>query len=215
VALVSSGAGPDFRYSIRSLSLLTLGQRELEVVVVVVDHVGQRRKSAVVIEAAFVNLVRIPERTQRSRSIGFVRRTHGLEIVDPDFIGLVQIPSRFREQRRHMALRAGRLAVENLLSIGSGGPVKAAGRSLRRRQGQLIEMERRQFGRDAIIRAGLVTLFGSRRDRVFRRIIKARVEEVALAVHFEIGDWNSNSLPSPTNPSTYDGSHRRAQKPAG
>lgn len=84
--------------------------------VVVLYDIVQRGKSAVMVKSALVNLLRVPERPQRSSAIASVWGPLGLEVVDADLLRLVRVPAGFGEQRRHVASAATPLRVEDLLS---------------------------------------------------------------------------------------------------
>src|SRR5688572_701487 len=66
------------------IALLLVAQLEAEVIVVVAHHVLQGGEAAVVVEAALVDLLRVPEGAQRRRPVAAVRRALGLEIVNAD-----------------------------------------------------------------------------------------------------------------------------------
>src|SRR4051812_41096149 len=98
---------------LREIVLLATRQPQREVLVVVVDHIGERREAAVVIEAALH--VR-PEAAQRRRTVAPVRRARRLEIIDADFLGRVHVPARLGVERRHVTAAAIRLAIEQRLA---------------------------------------------------------------------------------------------------
>src|SRR2546428_14089105 len=85
------------------IDLLRLHQPEPEEAVVVLDNIPQRRKAAVVEEAAF--LVR-PESRKRGGAVHMRRRPVGLKRVDADLAGRMQIVPRLGEERRNVAGRA-------------------------------------------------------------------------------------------------------------
>jgi len=58
----------DFNYSIRWFFFL-LSQLQFEDTIVVVDDVGQGRESVVMVEATFLNLLRIEKRAQGFRAV--------------------------------------------------------------------------------------------------------------------------------------------------
>src|SRR5437660_11779184 len=60
-----------------------------------------------------------------------------------------------------------------------------------RRQGQLIEMQRRELRRDpVVIRVDVRQVAESigGRDRKLRRVVETRVEETAFTMHFQVRD---------------------------
>src|SRR5687768_12075411 len=94
--------------------------------VVVINYLAQRAKAAVMVEAAFVNLLRVEQGSQRRCHIAAGRAAIGLKIVDADLFTLVQVVSRLGKDRRHMAGGALGAAVENCLASCSRIGVKAA-----------------------------------------------------------------------------------------
>ena len=66
-------------------------------IVVVIDYVGERRKSSIVVKAALVDFLRIPKSSQFCCHVSVIRSALGLEIVDPDLLSFVQVPARFRK----------------------------------------------------------------------------------------------------------------------
>src|SRR5262249_49786986 len=123
-------------------------QVQAEYAVVVLDHVEQRREAPVVVEAAL--LVR-PEALERRRAVALVWRALRLEVVDPDLFGGVHVPTGLRVERRHVAARAVRAAPEQLLAARGGRTIEAAARGPRRGERQLVEVKRRELGRDAVL----------------------------------------------------------------
>src|SRR6187551_1322963 len=99
--------------------------------VVVIDHRGQRRKAAIVIEAAFGVC---PQAPQRSRTVTLVRRARSLEIVDAHFLGGMHVPAGLGEQRRYVAPAALRLGAEEGFTALRRRAVVAAARWSRRFQ---------------------------------------------------------------------------------
>ena len=59
-----------------------------------VDDVGQGRESVVMVEATFLNLLRIEKRAQGFRAVTIMGRSLRLEIINPDFLSGVQILTR-------------------------------------------------------------------------------------------------------------------------
>ena len=154
------------------IRLFWVRQTELIEAIEMVHHVQQRGKAAIVEEAALMVFLRIPQRPQRRRPVPVIRRPVRLETVDPDFCGCVLVPARLGEERRHVAARAVRPTVEELLAAGRRGGVEGSRWAPRRRNGQLIEVKGCQLGSDPILRIPLVpqTRFGC--DRELRRIIQ-------------------------------------------
>jgi hypothetical protein len=70
------------------------------VLVVVVNHVRERGKASIMVEAAAH--VREEATQWRSAVLLFARTAVRLKIVDSDFLCAVQVPSRFSEQRRNV-----------------------------------------------------------------------------------------------------------------
>src|SRR2546426_4732164 len=132
------------------IDLLLLHQPEPEEAVVVLDNITQRRKAAVVEEAAF--LVR-PESGKRGGAVHMRRRPVGLKRVDADLAGRMQIVPRLGEERRNVAGRALFPSIEDFLPARRRHLVKTARRRLRRGDGDLIEMKSGQFRCDQVRRA--------------------------------------------------------------
>ena len=88
---------------------------------------------------------------QRCRTVALIWTSVGLELVDANFGSSVQIPARFGEERRHVAGRAFRLAIEERFASSSGGLIKAAGWRLGHRDSKLIKVQGGQFSRDQIV----------------------------------------------------------------
>src|ERR1041385_1958638 len=82
--------------------------------VVVIDHVRQCGKTAVVIKAP---LLMGPQALERRRPVPSVGRAIGLKVVDADFSRGMHIPTWFGENRRDMAGCAFRFSVEYRLSV--------------------------------------------------------------------------------------------------
>ncbi|MCI0366576.1 MAG: hypothetical protein L0219_22155 [Phycisphaerales bacterium] len=85
------------------VALLLLGQAQLEEAIVVIDDVVQGGEAAIVVEAAFVELVGVEEGTQGSGDVAVARSAIGLEVVDADFVGGVDVVAGLAEQRRDVA----------------------------------------------------------------------------------------------------------------
>ena len=134
--------GSDFRYSTRS-RFSCVGQPELEVRVVVLHHVRERREPAVVVEAALRAWSNSPR--ERRRPVALVRRPLRLEVVDADLVRRVCMfqPGSVNSGGTWQ-LAQSRLAVEQRLpALGRGG-VEAPRRRLRGREGELVELQRRR-----------------------------------------------------------------------
>src|SRR5215831_13122527 len=80
-----------------------------------------------------------------------------------------------------------RLAHEYCLATRSRLLVEAAIRRRRRRDGELVEMQRRKFCSGQIGSAAHVSETVPRSDRKFYRIIQARIIESPFAVHLQVG----------------------------
>src|SRR4051812_28966012 len=99
--------------------LVVVAEVQLPGRVVVLDHVVQRGKATVVVEAA---LGMGEQAAQRSGAVlRLTWRALGLEVIYADLGRGVQVPSRFSEQRRHVAGGALRLALEDRLAALGGG----------------------------------------------------------------------------------------------
>src|SRR6266536_1304189 len=112
-----SGVRSERQQVLDQVLLLLWRQAELEEVVVVVDHVGEGGEAPVVEEPA---LLVCPQALERRGAVAVVGRPVGLEAVDPALRGPVQVPAWLGEQRRDVAARALRLAVEQELAAGGG-----------------------------------------------------------------------------------------------
>src|SRR5882724_5075313 len=128
------------------IGLLLGAELQMEMVVVVIDHLAQGGEAAVVVEAA---LGVGPEPLQGGGAVVIVGGAAGLEVVDPDLLGGVQVPPGLGVERGHVAVGAAGLA-ENLLAALSGGGIEAAGGRRRRRDGELIEVEGRELRRHPV-----------------------------------------------------------------
>src|SRR5215217_1850055 len=84
-------------------------QGEVEAAVVVVDDGAQSGIAAVVVEAA---LRLRDDSPQRRRSVAERRGAIRLEVVDADLFGGVEVPAGVAEGRRHVAIGAASLAIE-------------------------------------------------------------------------------------------------------
>src|SRR6202011_3496511 len=108
-------------------------------------------KAAIMIEAA---PGMCPQAIQRRGAIAAVRRAAGLKIVNANVGRQMHVPSRLRHQRLHMAAAALSFTIEGRLAACGCRAIKAACRRCRRRERKLIEMERREFGRDLVVSVG-------------------------------------------------------------
>src|SRR5689334_6568013 len=170
---------------LNEICLLLLSQIRVEEAVVMLDHVAQRRETPVVIETT---LFMCPEPFQRRRAITFIRRTFRLEIVDADLFRLVHIPTGLTKHRRHVTLRALRLAIEERRATCRGRCVETSRRRSRCRDCELIKMKRRKFCRDQIRIAAHVAETRACSDRKLHRIVESRIAERSLPVHLEVRD---------------------------
>src|ERR1700730_189392 len=100
----------------------------------------------------------------------------------------MQIPTQLGEDRRDVTAGALRLVVKDSLASCSSLKVETVGRRLRHWHRQLVEVQRGELCTDQIFAVMLVTETGFGGDRIFLFIVKTRVEECPLAVHFEIGN---------------------------
>src|SRR3954452_21630026 len=123
---------------------LRLGELQAEGLVVVPDHRAQRGEPSVVVEAAGPVGAQARERTG---AVHVRRRPVRLEAVDADVGPGVQVVARLREQRRHVAGRALRRAVEERPAALGGRGHRALAR-LRGRQGVLKGGQGGQLRRD-------------------------------------------------------------------
>src|SRR5262245_35911767 len=73
--------------------LFFVGQFQPEMIVIVLYHVRQRWETTIMVETTFVNLFRVPERTQRHGIVSFAGGTHGLEVVNTNLVRLVRVPA--------------------------------------------------------------------------------------------------------------------------
>src|ERR1700730_1164307 len=71
--------------------LLLLGQAQFEDTIVMVDDVGQSRESAVMVEATFMDLLRIEKRAQRFCPVTIIGRSLRLEIINADLLWSMSI----------------------------------------------------------------------------------------------------------------------------
>src|SRR5215475_5962073 len=104
-----------------------------------------------------------------------VGRATSLEVVDADLGGRVHGPSGLGVQRRDVTGRALGLALEQGLASGGRGGVERILRRLRRGNRELVEMERRQLGRDEIGGVAHVAQTRARRYRELVGIVEPRV----------------------------------------
>ena len=98
----------------------------------------------------------------------------------------MQIPTWLGEQRRHMTGGALCLVIKDRLSTRGRFALKTIRRRLWHWHRQLIELERGKFSGYLIVAVTLMTETGLRGDGILLLMVKARIKESALAVHFEI-----------------------------
>src|SRR5262249_3646532 len=134
---------------LHEIALLLGGQAQLEVAVVMLDHVIERREATVVVKAAFSTYEQPPE---RCGAIALVRRTLRLEFVDSDLRPGVHRPTRLREERLDVAATARRLSEKEVAPTVGGRLIVALLRRFWRRERQLILVERRELRRDEVRR---------------------------------------------------------------
>src|ERR1051325_11895949 len=108
--------------------LLLVAEAQLEELVVMGHHIEQRRETAVVIEPA---PLMCPEPRQRRGAVHVRRRAVRLDRVDADLGGRVQVVAWLGEERRQVAARALRLAVEQRLAAARRHRAEGAGERLR------------------------------------------------------------------------------------
>src|SRR5262245_36392477 len=87
-----------------------------------------------------------------------------------------------------MAIGASCLPFEDLFAVCCRVAIEHSGRSFRGRQGQLVEVQRRQLRGDPILLVVLLSLLRACCDRVLVRVVESRIVEPAFAMHFEIAD---------------------------
>ena len=109
------------------------------------DHVPQRRKAAVVVEAAFLMG---PEAVQRRGPVAVIGGPVGPEVIDSDLGRRMQIPAGLAGDGLDMAPRTIGFACKECCPTRRGCLVETPGRRLGRRNRQLVKMKRRQFGAD-------------------------------------------------------------------
>src|SRR5687767_11773684 len=108
---------------LHEVALLLVGEAETEEGIVVIHHVIELRKPAVVVEAS---LLVSPQAGQRCGPIAERRRAVRLEAVDSNLGGRMDGVPRLRVKRRDMAGRALRLVEkESLAASGRGGTERA------------------------------------------------------------------------------------------
>src|SRR5207302_2342370 len=108
------------------------------------DDIVERGETPIVIEAA----LGVREKpAQGRRAVAPIGRPLRLEIVDPDLRAGVQVPAGLGEERRHVALRAARLALEEALAALGRLLVEATLGRARRTQCELVEVQGRELGR--------------------------------------------------------------------
>src|SRR3954465_7021753 len=119
-----------------------------------------------------------PGSLERRRPISMIRRAIRLEVVDADFIRGVHFPSGLGKERRHVTRRAARWAVEELLTMIGTPTIEAPCGWRRRRNRQLVELERGKPRRHAVVAAWpRVAHAGPRSDRKLFFIVQPRIEK--------------------------------------
>src|SRR4030095_11789561 len=150
-----------------------------------VNHIQQRCEAPIVIEPA---LLMSPKPLERRSTICFIGRAFRLEIIYADFRRFVHIPTRFGKQRWNVTRRASCFAVEQRLPAHRSRFIEAILWWRWRRNGQLVEMKRRQFGRDKVGRSSDITKSILSSDRKLLRIVQSGIVECASSVHLQVGD---------------------------
>src|SRR5207247_6999279 len=113
------------------------------------------------------------------------------KVVDADLAWCVQIPARIGPQRFDVTVIALGLTTKKLISTSSRGRVKTASGRLRRRQCELIELERLKLGRNQVIIGRDVRQIAEserRSDGKLCRVVQTRIPKSAFAMHFQIGN---------------------------
>jgi hypothetical protein len=178
------------------IALLNWRQIEIETGVVMVDHLQERRKTAVVEKAALRPRPEAAElrRNQHPRvqpprpAVGLEGVNFSLGVFEADFLWRVRVEAGVGVKRRHVALRAFTAAVEDRLTTFRRCGVEAARRWRRRLQRELVVVERGQLRRDLVgVVAELEKAASDRRGKL-GRIVEPLVVEVAVAVHLEVRD---------------------------
>src|SRR5262245_56455579 len=113
-----------------------------------INDVGKRRKSPIMIEAALH--VR-KQSTEWCRSVAAVRCPVGLKAVDADFSWRVQVPSRVAPEWFDMAIVALGLATKQCIPSVRCRLIEAPGRWLRRWYRKLVKLECCQFRSNQIV----------------------------------------------------------------
>src|SRR5439155_24533936 len=102
------------------------------------------------------------------------------------FVRRVQVPARLGKDRWHVAGRAARSPVEDGCSTLGRGPIERSIRGGRRRDRELVEVQRRQLRRNEIGIAARVAEAGAGSDGVLLGVVEAWIVERALTVHLEV-----------------------------
>src|SRR3954451_5558773 len=100
----------------------------------------------------------------------------------------MHVEPRLGERRLDVAVRAPALALEEALATPGGAPVETAPRGLGRRQRELVELQRRQLGGDAVTPAAGVAHAVARGDRGLLPVVEARGGAVAPTVQLEVAE---------------------------
>src|ERR1051326_3988974 len=153
--------------------------------VVMVDNICQGGEPPIVVKTALA--VR-EQAAQRSGTVTlFAGTAFGLKIVYADFLGRMQVPARLGEQGRNVASGTLCFGIEKLLSPAGCRAVKAVCRGSRRRQRQLIVLQRRELGGYIVRRPATFSQLGLHRDWISRDV-QPLVDERAAAVHLRNSD---------------------------
>src|SRR5579884_3143595 len=120
-----------------------------------------------------------------------IRSAIGLEAVDANFGGSVQIPTRVAPERLHVAVVALGFAAKQLVATGGSGRIETAGGRIRRRKGELIELESLKLrGDQVVVRVDVLPVRKPQISEAIRcrnwklpGVIQPRIPESALSMH--------------------------------
>ena len=155
--------------------LVLIAQPQAKKAVIMGDHVQQGGKPAVMVKTPFLMG---PQAVQRGCPVPLIGRAMGLKIIDADLVGRVQIPTRLGPDGLDVAGGAPRLAAEEGLATGRRLRIEAPRRRRGRREGQLIQVQRRQFRGDQIGLVAHMPEAVAGGDGELDRIIQARIKNV-------------------------------------
>jgi hypothetical protein len=133
---------------LHQVQLFLVREFQAEALVIVSDHVQQRRKAAVMKEPAF--LVG-PESIEWGGAVAVIGGSVSLEVLTTDLVPRMQIPAGFAGDGLHMAARAVGLATEQGVPPCRGCGIETPRRWLGRRNRQLVKMQRWQFRGDQVV----------------------------------------------------------------